>query len=104
MRLKMMQAAGATAALFVMAVFTGEACSPAINKQIAKSVIDIALAACIAENPGNDMETLKALCHYTDELAPTVKDILEAQKKGSLKLAAAKKSDCKTEVKDAGKD
>lgn len=61
------------------------ACSPTLEKQIVKSAIDVALAACIAENPGNDMKALQEICHFTDELAPAVEELLAAQKRGMNK-------------------
>jgi len=60
------------------------------GKQIAKSVIDIALATCIAENADiSDEAALREVCRWTDELAPTVKDLLSARRKGVAKAAAA---------------
>ena len=72
----------ATAMLLVLSLGVGEACSPA-TKQIAKSVIDIGLALCIAAHPEEDAPGLKAICHYGDELAPAVEQLLSAQKKAA---------------------
>lgn len=68
------------------------ACSPALDKAIAKSAIDAALAGCIAENPGEDESALKEICKWTDELAPLVKELIGKQKKGLVKHDAAKVS------------
>ena len=62
-------------------------------KQIAKTVIDVGLAACIAEHAEvEDEAALKELCKWTDELAPLVKDLLSARKRGLQ--AAAKRGAC----------
>lgn len=86
--------------VFGMASVVNIACSPGVTKAVVKSVIDVALAACIAENPGADEKELKAACQYADELAPAVKDLMAAQKKGAVKVAAAK---CPEPAKDGGK-
>jgi len=64
-------------------------CNPT-GRAIAKSVIDIVLATCIAENADIvDEPALREVCHWTDEMTPTVKDLLAARRKGVAKAAAA---------------
>lgn len=79
------------------------ACSPIVGKTIAKSAIDVALAACIAEQADvQDEPALREICYWTDELAPLVKELLAARTRGLAafsKPAAA--SSCMT---DAGRD
>jgi hypothetical protein len=98
----------ATALLLVAALGVGEACSPAVGKQIAKSVIDVGLALCIAAHPDMDSATLKGICHYADELAPTVEELLSAQQKaakaGGCGKAGATLDAGAVSVKEAGKD
>lgn len=78
------------------------ACAPSVYKQIAKSVIDVALAACLAENPGKEKPELKEICHWTDEADPFVDNILASSKKGLSKYSASKTT-VTVEV-DAGPD
>jgi hypothetical protein len=84
-------------AVFAVSILSVVSC--AAGKQLAKSAIDIALALCIAEHPDASMPALKDLCHYADELAPVVQDLIAAQKKA----AAAKPGACgPTVAVDAG--
>lgn len=65
------------------------ACSPALDKQLVKSAIDVGLATCIADNADIQEEAaLKEICKWGDELAPIVKDLLGARSKGLAKAAA----------------
>jgi hypothetical protein len=59
------------------------------GKVIAKSVIDIGLALCIAAHPDEDAKSLKSICSYADELAPAVQELLSAQKKAAMSKAGA---------------
>ena len=73
--------------LFALAVFTYGACTP---RQAARTAIDLALAACIAEHAEiQDEKELKAICQWADELAPIVKDLLAARKKGLQRASKA---------------
>lgn len=75
-------------------------CSPALNRQVAKSAIDVALAACISEHADvQDEPALREICKWTDELAPLVKDLLSARQKG---LAAASRKGACGPAPDAG--
>lgn len=72
--------------LFISASTTS--CLPA--KQVAKSVIDIGLALCIANHADvMDEKALRDICRWTDELAPVVKDLLSARKAGLEKASKA---------------
>lgn len=64
---------------------------PAFQKEIAKGMISAALALCIAENPDENEQTLRALCRFTDAEAPLVRDLLSAQKRGIARHLAAMK-------------
>lgn len=83
----------------VMALCTGlfemTACSPAANKQVVKSAIDIAVAVCIAEHSDEDAETVKAVCGIAEELGPVVRDLIGAHRRAAVKMGARL---------DAGKD
>lgn len=71
-------------------VFVLQGCSATMTKQIVKSVIDVALAACVAEHTEiQDEPALRETCKYADELAPAVKEILSSRSKGMAKLAKA---------------
>lgn len=75
----------------VLFVFVGvTACSPAINKMIAKDVIDVGIMKCIEENPGADKQMLKEICKWADELQPLIDELLASRKKGLEKLAHGK--------------
>jgi hypothetical protein len=78
-------------------------CTPRMGKDIAHAVIDLALAACVAENPGRSEPELKGICHYADELAPVVHDLIGAQQRGSAKAAAAVCSPDAGTPREAGK-
>lgn len=81
--------------------FTITNCSPSLTKTIVRSVIDVALATCISEHADvSDEAALRGICQWTDELAPTVKDLLAARSKGLGKAKAAT-GPCKTSS-DAG--
>jgi hypothetical protein len=66
------------------------ACTPRMGRDIAHAVIDLALAACVAENPDKSEPELKAICHYADDLAPVVHELIGAQKKGVAKAGVCK--------------
>ena len=65
------------------------ACTPRMTKDIAHAAIDLALAACVAENPGKEEPELRSICHYADDLAPVVHELIGAQKKGMSKAGAS---------------
>jgi hypothetical protein len=68
------------------------ACSPSINKAVASGLIDVAVAACIAKYTDiEDEAALKAVCHWTEEMAPYVQELLSARKAGLVKKAGAVK-------------
>lgn len=82
--------ASALAGLFLVTSNTViVACTPAARRDVAHAVIDIALATCVAEHPGNDEPTLRDICRYAEDLAPVVRELLAAQKRGALKSGAA---------------
>lgn len=93
---------GLLSGLFVM----GMACSPSVVKTVAKGAIDVALAACIAEHPDDDEAALKEACHWADDLAPLVKDLIGARTKGmakhDTKRAAAGPACAPAPASDAG--
>lgn len=93
---------GATVISFV--VLAQLACSPGLNKTVAKGAIDVALAACIAEHPDDDEAALKEACKWADELAPLVKELIGARSKGIAKHDSSKKAACAQPPADAGKD
>lgn len=74
------------AAVVLVSVFNG--CSATADKVLVKSVVDLAIAECVAENPGKDEPTLREICRYADELAPTVVDLIMAQQRGVMKSGA----------------
>jgi len=56
-----------------------------MTKDIAHAVIDVALAACVAEHPDKSEPELRAVCNYGADLAPVVHELIGAQKKGAAK-------------------
>jgi hypothetical protein len=69
-------------------VLSTSACTPAM-RQIAKTVIDAALANCIAANPDvEDEPALREICPWAEDAVPLVKDLLAARRKGAAKHAA----------------
>lgn len=86
--------ATALAGLFVVTSNTViVACTPAARRDVAHAVIDVALATCVAEHPGNDEPTLRDICRYAEDLAPVVRELLAAQKRGAMKSASASCAD-----------
>jgi len=66
------------------------ACNAQTAKVVAKSAIDVGLASCIADHADIvDEPALREVCKWTDELAPTVKELLSARKSGLAKVAKA---------------
>lgn len=62
----------------------------AFQKQIARSVIDVGLAACLAEHADVDDESaLREICKWADDIAPLVKDLLLARRRGMAKARMA---------------
>ena len=79
------------AAFFLLSIvlYITTACGP-LGKEIAKSAIDVALAACVSEHADlQDEEELREVCKWTDEMAPYVKELLSARAKGLSKARAA---------------
>ena len=83
---------------FAMSLFptmiatTVPGCDPA-SRQAARTAIDVGLAACLAERADiEDEVALREVCKWADDLAPIVKDLLAARRKGLA--AAAKKGAC----------
>lgn len=59
-------------------------------KSVVKSVIDVALAACIAEHPEiTDESAMRKVCPYVEEVAPHVREILGARKRGLARMSAS---------------
>ena len=79
------------------------ACGPAGNA-IVRSVIDVGLAACIAENADiSDEAALRETCKWADAVAPLVRDLLAARTKGVSKAAKAGACAPGTSAPDGGK-
>ena len=97
---KLLVAAGVTVVMVSAADLVG--CLAA--KQIAKSAIDVALAACIQEHPDADEPELKELCKWTDDLAPLVKELLSARSKAAKRMGAKACVTAPSGPQDAGKD
>lgn len=74
-------------------------CSPALNKKIVHTLIDVALAECIAENPDLDKISIMKVCRVADAtLEPVIDELLKAQKLGAQKLATKRLSDAGTDA------
>lgn len=58
-------------------------------KPIARTVLDLALATCLAENQGlTNSAELQAICPWVEADAPLVEKFLQAQRRGMAKSAA----------------
>jgi len=67
-----------------------EGCSPAIQKEITKTAIDVGLAECLARSADiQDTKALREICKWADELAPVVENLLAARKEGLAKASKA---------------
>jgi len=63
--------------------------SCALFRSTAKTVIDVAIATCVAEHPEiNDEKTMRETCQYLEEYGPLVRDLLGARKRGLARVAA----------------
>lgn len=84
-----------------VAMMAGYLAGCLLGKTVAKTAIDVALATCVAENPGADEKELQAACQFADDVLPIVRQLLAAQKKGAAKGAARDGGACASGV-DAG--
>lgn len=83
---KKMNSRIAVALYVVVLACTLTAC--AFLKPIARAAIDVALAACIEENPDITSEPeMATVCRYAPDVAPLVKDLLAARVRGLVKRA-----------------
>lgn len=77
------------AAVVAVAPAGSMACTPE-SRQAARTAIDVAIAACIAEHADiQDEAELREVCKWTEELGPIVRDLLAARKRGLAKMKAA---------------
>jgi hypothetical protein len=76
-------------AVLALVLAADSGCNPATIKTIARSAIDVTLAACIAEHADiEDEPALKEICKWTDDLAPLVQELIASRKKGMAKASA----------------
>lgn len=82
------------------------ACGASFKKQVLNSVVDVALAACVAENSSEDMSLIKQVCGFGNDMEPVIRRLIEASKAGAEKASAraAAKMSVDAGVVDAGKD
>jgi hypothetical protein len=59
----------------------------AFGKQVAKTVIEESIAACLADHSDvNDFSMLKSICKWADDVDPLIQDLLSARQRGFAKL------------------
>lgn len=76
------------------------ACS--LWKPIAKTVIDAVVATCVSEHPEiNDEPAMREVCKYAPDVAPIVKDMIGARKRGLARVSSQRDADAG--AADAGK-
>lgn len=77
----------------------------ALFKSTAKTVVDVALATCIAEHPDvHTPEAMQKVCPYVEEFGPIVAELLAARKRGLARVAAERGPVVYVLVTDAGSD
>lgn len=73
-----------------LAVVQMMSCSPAINKMVAKDVIDLVLAKCIEQHAEiQDLPVAKKLCQIDEQATPAVEEFLTARRQAVAKAKAS---------------
>lgn len=87
----------------VLSAIVVEACSPAADRQAARTVVDVALAACVLEHPDMTEQELYAICHWAEEIAPIVKELIASQRKGLARMQPKAQPAADAGANDGGK-
>jgi hypothetical protein len=77
-------------------------CSPAANKKVANTALDLAQIACILLNAESDDATLQKVCGFAQDVLPDVQKLVSEQRAASRRYAAERAAASGCVLQDAG--